>query len=357
MSESHGRHPARIIDANANRAREALRVLEDGARFLLDDQDLTAALKTLRHDLVAALAKLPDGLLLAHRATDRDEGRAVTTDGEHARADADAVVQAAAARCSEALRSLEEWTKTLDSTLAAEVESIRYRAYEVTGVLLMKLSRPTADWRLAVLVTQSLCRQPWRDVIVGAIEGGADCIQIREKDLSDGELLDLVREAVALARPHNVAVIVNDRVDIALAADADGVHLGTGDIPLSEARVLSGGRLLIGCSVHNHEEAEAAIGGGCDYCGVGTMFETRTKPDLNAVGPAFLSSFVERYPEMPHLAIGGIDASRASDLATIGCRGVAISSAVCGADDPVSATGAIVEALGAQSAPSETTGQ
>ena len=117
---------------------------------------------------------------------------------------------------------------------------------------------------------------------------------------------------------------------------------------------LSGGRLLIGCSVHDLEEASAAVNGGCDYCGVGTMFTTSTKPDLTAVGPAFLGTFIAHYPDMPHLAIGGIDAARATELARIGCRGVAVSSVICGADDPATATREIVRALGVQEAPPKT---
>ena len=348
------RQPARIIDANANRAREALRVLEDAGRFLLDDREATQVFKSLRHDLVSALQELPPDFLLVNRAIEEDEGRTVRTPEEGVRSDARSVAEAAAARLSESLRSLEEWMKTIDPSLASRIEAMRYRGYEGARALLISLARPRVDWRVAVLVTRDACRRSWSEVIEGAIEGGAESIQLREKEMEDGALLELVQSAIALARPQNVAIIVNDRVDIALAAGADGVHLGTGDLPLKAAQSLSGGRLLIGCSVHDLKEAEAAVNGGCDYCGVGTMFTTSTKPDLTAVGPAFLGTFIEHYPQMPHLAIGGINAARAAELGGIGCRGVAVSSAVCGAEDPAAATREIVRALGVQEAPLET---
>jgi thiamine-phosphate pyrophosphorylase len=357
MPSSPNHHPARILDANANRAREALRVLEDAGRFLLDDAHATQDLKSLRHELVATLDLLPEGLLLASRAIEDDQGRSISTPTENVRSDACAVAEAAAARLSEALRSLEEWSKTIDPSLATRIESIRYRAYETSGALLVGLARPSPHWRLAVLVTRDDCCLSWREVIEGAIEGGADCIQVREKDMPDADLLQIVEEAISLARPHNVAVIVNDRVDIALITGADGVHLGSGDLPLEAVRSLSAGRLLIGCSVHDLDEAGAAIEGGCDYCGVGTMFATSTKPELVAVGPGFLATFIERHPDVPHLAIGGIDADHAVELARLGCRGVAVSTAICGADDPATATRAIIRALGVAESPIESVTQ
>lgn len=349
MPPSKGHNPARILDANGNRAREALRVLEDAARFLLDDGIATDVLKHLRHELVAILEALPGDLLLGSRATDEDEGRNITTPGEMQRADAAAVARAAAGRLSESLRSLEEWVKTIDPSLARGIESIRYRSYETTGIIIQKLSKPPAQWRLAVLVTESSCRLPWEEVLRAAIDGGADCIQIREKQIPDEALLRLVEEAVAIARPCNVSVIVNDRVDIALAAGADGVHIGANDLPLDVVRSIAAGRLLVGCSIHDLGQAKSAIEGGCDYCGVGTMYPSSTKVELEATGPALLASFIKQHPDVPHLAIGGIDATRAGELGRVGCRGLAVSSAICSADDPAGVARDIINQLGVAS--------
>jgi thiamine-phosphate pyrophosphorylase len=138
---------------------------------------------------------------------------------------------------------------------------------------------------------------------------------------------------------------VNDRLDVALAAEADGVHLGTEDLPIREARRLAGGVLRIGASTHSLAEARAAIEAGADHCGVGAMYETGLKPGLAPSGEAYLRAFVAEFPRIPHLAIGGIAPGRVAALAHAGCRGVAVSSAICGAEDPAAVARAIVAEL------------
>lgn len=344
MNDPARRQPARILDANANRAREAMRVLEDGARFLLEDEAVSGRLKALRHDLVAALGGLPAGLLQSHRDVSSDPGRELSVPSESTRSDARAVLEAAGGRLGEALRSLEEWSKIVDPEVAQRLEAIRYRGYEAAGDLLQRLPDRSVQWRLCVLVTRSACRREPAEVVRAAVAGGADCLQVREKGLDDRAQLEWIREVVALARPSGTAVVVNDRVDLALAAGADGVHLGTGDLPISEARRLGGGALLIGASTHDLEEAASAIAAGCDHCGLGTMYASETKPECAPSGPAYLGAFLERHPAVPHLAIGGIDADRAEALAALGARGFAVSGAVCGAEDPEAACRAILAA-------------
>lgn len=345
MADNEFRSINRILDANANRAREALRVLDDAARFLLDEPGLTRGFKALRHDLVAVIELLPEGALAAARDSAGDVGRTLSVPAELTRRDARDVAERAAGRLTESLRSLEEYGKTIDVDFAQKIESLRYVAYELTGALLARLPARMVAWRVCVLVTQASCRCPWEQVVNGAVAGGADCIQVREKTLSDDALLKRIERTIELARPHGVAVVVNDRVDLALAAGADGVHLGEGDMPVARARALAGGRLLIGASAHTIEQADAALAATADVCGLGTLFPSATKPDLMARGTPLLVGFLERHPEAAHLAIGGIDAARARELADLGCRGVAVSSAVCGAESPEDATRAIVEAM------------
>ena len=201
MTDSSNNGPARILDANANRAREAIRVLEDAARFLLDDEASSRTFKTLRHDLVEALSLLPTGLLEMNRATERDVGRSISVDSETTRSDARAVLEASAARLGEALRSIEEWAKTLDTEVARRVEQLRYRGYEASGALLTAFASRAPQWRLCVLVTRRDCRLPAEDVVRAVVESGADCIQVREKDLPDADLLEWIRTVIAIARP------------------------------------------------------------------------------------------------------------------------------------------------------------
>ena len=345
MDGSSRRHPARILDANANRAREALRVLEDAARFLLDDADLAIAFKQLRHDLVQALELLPPGTLQSHRASEEDVGRSLEVDSESHRPDERAVLEAASGRVGEALRSIEEWSKMLDPQLAKQIEALRYRAYESAGLLVSRFAMVVPQWRICLLLTRSQCRRPALEVLHGALAGGVDCIQIREKALPERELLAWVEEVIAVARPMGVAVVVNDRVDIALAAGADGVHLGQSDLPVAAVRRIAGHRLLVGVSTHDLLEAEEAIRAGCDFCGVGAMFTSSTKPECEPSGPSYLQAFLQAHPDVPHLAIGGIDAVRAGELSKLGCRGVAVSNVICAAEEPEVVARALFQAI------------
>ena len=201
------------------------------------------------------------------------------------------------------------------------------------------------QWRVCVLLTERLCARPWHEVLDAALEGGADCIQVREKDLSTRELCGRVRAVIERARPAGAAVVVNDRADVALACGADGVHLGQDDLPVRDARRLAGDRLLVGASTHSIEEARAAVEGGADACGVGAMFATGTKPGIAPGGTDYLRAYLASFGRVPHLAIGGITADNVRELAAAGCRGVAVSGAVCGAPDPAAVVRALRGAL------------
>jgi thiamine-phosphate pyrophosphorylase len=178
-------------------------------------------------------------------------------------------------------------------------------------------------------------------VLAAAIAGGVDCVQVREKSMDGRALAARVREVIDVARPRGVAVIVNDRADVALACGADGVHVGQGDLAPADVRRVVGDALLVGVSTHSVAEAEGAVAAGADTCGVGAMFASRTKPDVAPQGEAYLRAYLARFAHVPHLAIGGIEPANVAQLAAAGCRGVAVSSVVCGAEDP----GAVVHAL------------
>ncbi len=343
---------ARLIDANANRAREGLRVVEDLARFVLNDPRLSAELKAIRHQLAAALELLPldRGALLAWRDAQADVGTALSTPTEADRDGLPTLAAAAAGRLAEALRSIEESAKALGSPqAAAAVEQLRYRAYDATAGVERAFGTGRArQWRLCILLTESLCtHHPWLRVAELAIEGGADCLQLREKDLSTAELTARARELVALARPHAVSVIINDRVDVALAANADGVHLGQTDMTVRDARRIAGNTLLIGVSTANLDQARAAARDGTDYCGLGPMFPSPTKPKPTLAGPAYLRAYLAdpATARLPHLAISGISPQNVGELAAAGCRGVAVSSAVCGATEPAVECAALLSAM------------
>lgn len=353
----------RIIDANANRAREALRVMEEAARFVLGDGELVREIKGIRHGLREALEHMPAeaGTPVAWRDTPGDVGTGVKGSGEHNRAGIAEVAIAAGKRLSEALRAMEEFGKVLAGTntpaeagppaFAGRIERLRYRGYETERRLNLALASGSADapwrWTLCVLVSESLCPSgDWCGVVERAIAGGADCVQLREKTLDAGELLVRARKLVAMCRPKGVSVIVNDRPDVALLAGADGVHVGQTDLPVTEVRKIVGRQLLVGVSTSRLEEAERALADGADYCGVGPMFPTTTKKKDVIVGAEYLERYVA-WGRLPHLAIGGITPANMGELAAAapGLRAVAVSSCVCGADDPEGVSRAIVEVL------------
>lgn len=340
--------PQRIIDANGNRAREALRVLEEAARFILDDRTLASELKQLRHELSQALAALPS--LIHHRDTPGDVGTSISTPTEQHRDDVNAVVDAAAARLSEALRTIEEYAKTLHhepaaQALAKTAERARYRGYDLAQCLAQLMDRgQSRQWRLCLLLTESLCtHHDWRDVLDQSLEHGVDAVQVREKQMEDGDLLIRVREVIKRV-DRRAIVVVNDRPDLAMLAGADGVHLGQSDLGPAEVRKLAGNALMIGVSTSNLEQAKRARDEGADYCGVGPMFATTTKHKPDLAGPDYLREYLA-WDGLPHLAIGGINPDNINELAGLGCRGVAVSSAICAIQEPASAVQALIQSF------------
>jgi len=320
---------ARILDANFNRAREALRVVEDYARFVQDDPVGGELVKRLRHDLAAGMRPLaPDKLLFA-RNTPSDVGTTLFTPGEQSRSSAREVCTAATKRLPEALRTIEEYAKTMDPAVAAGIEALRYRAYDLEQRILLRgdLSARFARVRLYVLLTQSLCRGDWLEAAEAAIAGGADCLQLREKGLDDRELLDRARRLAEVCRGSGALCIVNDRPDIARLAGADGVHLGQTDMTVIDARRIVGPDRLIGVSTHNQAQFKTALAANPDYIAVGPMFDSDTKPQNSLAGPELLA-WALRQTETPIVPIGGISAENAGILRQAGTTRLCVCSAV-----------------------------
>jgi thiamine-phosphate pyrophosphorylase len=335
----------RVIDANANRAREALRVAEDYARFALEDAGLCGSIKALRHSLANETRPwLAEAML--HRDTPGDVGTAVKTESERVRTDAAAVVIAAGKRAGEALRAIEEFLKILDPAAASRIEALRYRWYEIERRLSLTL-RPAGRMqgvRLYVLITESCCRRPWLEAAEAAIAGGADCLQLREKTLEGGEFLDRARRLGKLCRKHGVLFIVNDRPDIAVLADADGVHLGQQDLPADQARLIIGHGKIVGVSTHNIEQARRAVLDGADYIGVGPVFPSATKPRDFLPGLEYAAKAATEIA-IPAVAIAGIGPENIEQVLATGIKAVAVTAAVLDQDDVESAARKLKEKL------------
>jgi len=328
----------RILDANANRAREALRVVEDYARFVLNHQGLCEAMKGLRHDLTAAIGGwLP--LAILHRDTPGDVGTEVKTAAESRRANLAGVVTAAGKRLGEALRTIEEYLKIVSPEDSAAVERLRYSFYDIELQIArtLKMGAAFTEVRLYVLITESACKRPWREVVPAAIDGGADCIQLREKELEGGELFSRAKWLADHCREAGVLFILNDRPDIALLTGADGVHVGQGDLPAIEARKIIGPRAILGVSTHNLEQARQAVLDGADYIGVGPVFPSSTKPRDFTAGLEYARAVAEQI-SLPGVAIAGITQANASQVLATGIQAIAVTAAVAGSDDPAAAT-------------------
>jgi len=327
----------RILDANLNRAREAARVAEEYARFVLDDPEQAGRLKGLRHGLRELAERLGTGRLLAGRDTPGDVGTGLRTPAEAQRGSAADVAAAALKRLQEALRAVEEYAKLGDPSAAAAAEALRYEAYAIESAL-FSARRRLDNARLCVIVTGTLCkgRDP-ADVAAGAARGGAEMIQLREKGMDDASLLELARRVRRTTSEHGVLFIVNDRADVAAASEADGVHLGRHDLPPGTARDLLGPGAVVGVSTRSVEEARQAVADGADYLGVGTVFETRTKPVEQPAGPHLLRS-VAAEVSIPFFAIGGVSADNLPSVLEAGAARVAVCGAILSADDVEAAT-------------------
>jgi thiamine-phosphate pyrophosphorylase len=343
----------RILDANANRTREGLRVLEDYCRFVLNHEGFSAALKSIRHRMTDALRSVEPAAIL-RRDTPGDVGTAVSLPTETHRQDLADVVTAAGKRTGEAIRCLEEFLKITDPSAAAIMESCRYELYELERRIALTLRPPNARLSSAllhVLITESCCRKgDWRGAAQAALRGGADVLQLREKSLDGRELLERAKFLVAACHEAGALCIINDRVDIAQLSGADGVHLGQTDLPAAEARKLLGPRALIGVSTHESAHAHQARLDGADYIGAGPVFPSATKPRDISPGLPYLRSLADF--SLPVFAIAGITLERVPQVVAAGTSRIAVTAAATDTDDVEAACRNLRSALAKPTEPS-----
>jgi thiamine-phosphate pyrophosphorylase len=197
------------------------------------------------------------------------------------------------------------------------------------------------DLSTYLITDRSLCGERGiLEVVRRAIEGGVSLVQLRDPEAKTGELVAQARALLALLRPAGVPLIINDRVDVALAVAADGVHVGQRDMAPADVRALVGSELIVGLSISTLAELERSAGAlaALDYLGVGPMFPTQTKPDAAPpIGAEGLAAVVAR-TQLPVVAIGGLKRENAAEAIGAGARGVAVVSEICCAADPAHAT-------------------
>ena len=354
-TSDHPQAVLRLLDANLDRAREGLRVVEDWCRFALDRADLVARLKDLRQ----RLGRLHGEAYKQARHTASDGAAGLSHPAQAERQTPQAVVAANCARVQEALRVLEEFGRAVDPVLAAEAAAIRYALYDLE-VELLRAGQGGAGRRAQLaacrlyLVTSPSPRL--EAVVEAALLGGVRLVQYRAKEgslgpdaqpITDGARLRQARALRQLCSRHGALFLVNDRIDLAQAVDADGVHLGQGDLPPALARHLLGPDRLIGRSTHAISQLREAVADGCDYVGVGPVNATPTKPGREPVGLDYVRQAAAESP-IPFYAIGGIEPSNLAAVQAAGAERVAVVRAITEAQDPEQASRSLLAQLDAR---------
>jgi thiamine-phosphate pyrophosphorylase len=317
----------RILDANLDRAREGLRVVEEWCRFGLNNAELAGLCKQLRQELGSWHR---DDFRLA-RDTPADVGTEITHLHEESRANIATVLQANLSRVQEALRVLEEYGKVYSSAMGFACKHMRYQVYTLESQLLLQERRQRLRDTSLYLITSPI--DALNETVEAALRGGVRLVQYRDKDPDDTVRLARAKLLRLLCTRYQALLIVNDRVDLALAVDADGVHLGQQDLPVETARQLLGPHRLIGRSTTNPDELKRAMEEDIDYIGVGPVFATPTKAEKAVAGLDYVR-YVASHSTLPWFAIGGIDRQNLPQVVQAGAQRVAMVRAIMQATDP-----------------------
>ena len=355
MSELRPGSVERVIDAGANRAREALRVAEDFARFVVANGELAKSLREMRHRVTTLVSRLAPGRrLLAERDTEGDLGASPERFRPAGRASSEDVAASAFKRAEEALRSLAEFSKLAGATgaeVSAGFERERYALYELEKRALVSHAarRKVERVRLCVVLASEDASMPLADAARAALAGGAGMLQLQRGQLPDAQFLKLAREIGRLAAAGGALSVVSGRPDLARLADADGVYLKPGDLPVAEARRVLGPAGVVGCSALSVDEARAAERDGATYVVYGPVFTSPGDGPDEGGGLDLVRemSAPDSGPGIPCFAFGGIDAKNLDEVIEAGARRVAVSAAVIGSDDPARAARELREKLDA----------
>ena len=270
-----------IIDANLDRAREGLRVLEDWARFGLGREDIVIKLKNFRQ----ILGKNHLEIYKKSRNHSEDKCKGLSHKEQINRKTPEEIISSNSARIQEALRVIEEYSRNNNPKLSEIASEIRYEIYSLEVELRnlnnrLRLNEIIKMNNLYVITDQ---KDDLLHKVEEILKGGVKIIQYRFKEGTDKYHLEKAIKIRILCKKYNSIFIINDRVDIALASNADGIHLGQDDLDIKTARQLLGNSKIIGVSANNDVDIANAVQDGCDYIGIGPVFETPTKKKQKAI--------------------------------------------------------------------------
>ncbi|MDX2271570.1 MAG: thiamine phosphate synthase [Cyanobacteriota bacterium] len=324
---------ARVLDANLDRAREGLRVLEEWFRLGLESVNWAAECKDMRQEL----GGWHHPSLRSARDITTDPGTQLEHPQEQQRRDLEHLLQANCSRVQESLRVLEEYGKLGESrqwlppTMPQVCKQMRYRLYEMESILLATTLRRRLERAQLYLITSPI--EGWLAAVEQALQGGVTLVQYRHKTATPREKLRDLEQLKLLCQRYHALLIVNDHVDLALLVDADGVHLGQTDMPVAAARQLLGSQKLIGQSTTNSQELQAALATSADYVGVGPVYATPTKAGKAPAGLDYVR-LAAATVRLPWFAIGGIDADNLPAVCAAGASRVSVVRSLMEAVDP-----------------------
>jgi len=320
-----------IIDANLDRAREGLRVLEDWARFGLGENNYVSRIKNFRQ----ILGKNHLEIYKQTRNYVEDQSKGLTHIEQFSRKTPKQIISSNSGRVQEALRVIEEFSRIHNHELSKIASEIRYEIYTLE-IDLLSLSNCRKSQKILKDNDLYVITDP-KDNLLEIIEeiliAGVRIIQHRFKTGTDKDHLQEAIQIKNLCKRYDSLFIINDRLDIALASNADGIHLGQDDLDLRTARKLLGYSKIIGISANNEIDISNALKEGVDYIGIGPVFETKTKKDKKPIGIEKIKTLTKDL-NIPWFAIGGIKSDNISYLKRNGCKKVALVSQLMNSEDP-----------------------
>ena len=314
----------RIIDVNLNRLDESLKFIEDIVRLYFADRVLLSQTRLIRNAFRDFKKSLPLKEIIRSRRSTEDPGRPAKFD-ERTKKPISAVILSNMSRAKEASRTLEELGKAFGVESSGLIKEIRFKIYDLEKDIVRHLDKIFNPYLHVIIDEQYLSAYNIENLTDTLTANGATMIQLRVKTMDDRSFLKYAIRIRKKIGTREVRFIVNNRLDIAIACNAHGVHLGQTDIPARVARRGMGDSAIIGISARTVKEAKKAQSDGADYLGVGALYPTRTKPDASRCA---LTTFraICRSVRIPVIGIGGVDDRNYKAILRAGASGIAVSS-------------------------------
>ena len=313
----------RILDANFNRVKEGLRVIEEFLRFHYPPLPYLEEWRNLRKELVKRISSLP---LLSHRDSEEDAGKNFIPASYP---DILSLLRANFSRIEEGLRVIEEISRLKFPSLVSFIMKLRFQIYSLEKKILTRYNRKSRLTPIGIyLITdENIAGKPSPLIVEEALQAGIRFIQLRDKTSSLREIICKGEKIRELTSKFQAVFILNDRIDVAMAVNADGVHLGEEDFPLTEARKILGEEKIIGVTARTLESALEKSGKDIDYIALGPVYPTPLKRELKPIGIDILRKAKETIP-LPIVAIGGIREENIQEIIKTGVDGIAMVRAL-----------------------------